>query len=146
MAKRNSLKLGNRDIELLSALDRCVLTAEQMATLSESFVRPFSHVGFARRRLRQLAHAGYVRAFPYALASDGRSPNYFRLTRTGWQTLHAPYGTVLRKAAPDCPRPPVARTFDWTSIVIAVVRQALNCLKFLKALVVPQACGSVPEE
>ena len=60
--------------------------------------------------------------------------------------LHAPYGTVLRKAAPDCPRPPVARTFDWTSIVIAVVRQALNCLKFLKALVVPQACGSVPEE
>ncbi|NQV28308.1 MAG: replication-relaxation family protein [Rhodopirellula sp.] len=88
MAKRNSLKLGDRDIEMLSALDRCVLTAEQMAMLSESFVRPFSHVGFARRRLRQLAHAGYVRAFSYALASNGRSPNYFRLTRTGWQTLH----------------------------------------------------------
>lgn len=88
MAKRNSLKLGNRDIEMLSALDRCVLTAEQMATLSESFGRPFSHVGFARRRLRQLAHAGYIQAFPYALASSGRSPNYFRLTRTGWQVLH----------------------------------------------------------
>lgn len=88
MAKRNRIKLGDRDIEMLSALDRCVLTSDQMLKLSETFMRPFSNVSFVRRRLRQLAHAGYVRAFPYALASDGRSPNYFRLTRTGWQALH----------------------------------------------------------
>ena len=88
MAKRPHFKLGDRDIEILSALDRCVLTPDQIGRLSETFTRPFSEVAFARRRLRQLAEAGYIRAFPYALASSGRSPNYFRLTRTGWQTLH----------------------------------------------------------
>jgi len=88
MAKRTLLKLGDRDIEMLSALDRCVLTPEQMWQLSVTFVRPFSDASFARRRLRQLARADYVRAFPYALASSGRSPNYFRLTRTGFQTLY----------------------------------------------------------
>ena len=88
MAKRPLIKLGERDIEMLSALDRCVLTPDQLQKLSVTFARPFSEVAFARRRLRQLAYAGYIRAFPYALASDGRSPNYFRLTRTGWQILH----------------------------------------------------------
>jgi len=88
MAKSPRLKLGDRDIEMLSALDRCVLTPDQMGRVSETFACPFSDGAFARRRLRQLAHAGYVRAFPYALASSGRSPNYFRLTRIGWQTLH----------------------------------------------------------
>jgi predicted ArsR family transcriptional regulator len=88
MAKPSALKIGPRDEELLAALDHSPFTAAQLLALSESFTQPFPDEHTVRRRLRQLATAGLVKAFPYAVASLGRSPSYYRLTRRGYQHLH----------------------------------------------------------
>src|SRR5690606_19981177 len=39
-------------------------------------------------RLHILEQSGYVRSWPYAMASNGRSPSYFKLTRLGYRILH----------------------------------------------------------
>jgi hypothetical protein len=94
--KKVHLKIGDRDIELLTALDRCPMTAKQLCQLSETFDLPFTDQDNLRRRLRKLAAANFIRAFPYAIASDGRTPNYFKLTRDGYQLLYG-QGTALPK-------------------------------------------------
>lgn len=81
-------RIGPRDIEILSALDRCPLTVNQLLRLSETFETPFRDNGNLRRRLRRLAAGGYVNSWPYAVASDGRSPQYFRLARDGYRVLY----------------------------------------------------------
>jgi hypothetical protein len=87
MAKRNVI-IGDRDIELLLALDRCPLTPAQLLKLSETFALPFPEEHTLRRRLRLLAQSGFVRGWPYAVASDGRSPHYYRVTRDGFRLLY----------------------------------------------------------
>ncbi len=88
MAKSPALKIGPRDEELLAALDHSPFTAAQLLALSASFARPFPDEHSVRRRLRQLAAGGLVRAFPYAVASLGRSPSYYKLTRAGYRHLY----------------------------------------------------------
>lgn len=87
MAKRNVI-IGDRDIELLLALDRCPLTPAQLLKLSKTFIQPFPDAHTLRRRLRLLAQSGFVRGWPYAVASDGRSPHYYRVTRDGFHLLY----------------------------------------------------------
>jgi hypothetical protein len=87
MAKRNVI-IGDRDIEVLMALDCCPLTPSQLRKLSDSFDQPFSDDHILRRRLRLISEAGFIRSWPYAVASDGRSPRYYRLTREGFRLLH----------------------------------------------------------
>jgi hypothetical protein len=87
MAKRNVV-IGDRDIELLLALDRCPLTPSQLRKLSDSFPQPFSDEHTLRRRLRLIADVGFIASWPYAVASDGQSPHYYRLTRDGFKLLH----------------------------------------------------------
>lgn len=70
------------------ALERCPLTPAQIRRLSDSFRQPFSDEHILRRRLRLIAEAGFIRSWPYAVASDGRSPRYYRLTREGFRLLH----------------------------------------------------------
>ena len=93
MAKRNVI-IGDRDIEVLLALDRCPLTPSQLRKLSDSFPEPFSDEHILRRRLRLIAEAGFIRSWPYAVASDGRSPRYYRLTREGFRFLHGMDATL----------------------------------------------------
>ncbi len=88
MTKRLQTKIGPRDIELFTALDRCPLTTSQLCQLSQTFPNPFADEGNLRRRLRALKQADYVRSWPYATANDGRSPHYFKLTRTGYRLLY----------------------------------------------------------
>ncbi|MDB4614169.1 replication-relaxation family protein [bacterium] len=87
MAKKSSIKIGPRDIDILTALS-LPLTAAQLLRLSKTFCRPFTAGHDVRRRLRQLAAADLVRGRPYSSCSNGRSPNYFKLTRLGYRTLH----------------------------------------------------------
>lgn len=88
MPKRIDLKLGERDIELLSALDRSPLTASQLCRLSKTFSKSFTDEGNLRRRLRAICEGGLLRKFPYIIASDGRAPSYYKLTREGYKVLY----------------------------------------------------------
>lgn len=81
-------RIGPRDLQILTALDRCPLTIAQLMRLSQTFVTPFPDASVLRRRLRRLAKAGYVKYWPYAVATEGRSPNYFRLGRDGYSLLY----------------------------------------------------------
>lgn len=88
MAKSPALKIGPRDEELLAALDHSPFTPAQLLALSQTFGQPFPDEHTVRRRLRQLALRGLVRSFPYAVASLGRSPSYYKLTPLGYRHLY----------------------------------------------------------
>lgn len=88
MTKKINFKIGQRDLDLLTALDRCPMTARQLCQLSVTFDQPFSDEGNLRRRLRTFASADIVKKFPYAIASDGRTPNYYKLTREGYRLIY----------------------------------------------------------
>jgi hypothetical protein len=88
MTKHSILQFSDRDTEILTALARTPLTPSQLFILSDSFAQPFHNEQNVRRRLRELRTASLVQSFPYAVASDGRSPNYFKLTRTGYRMFY----------------------------------------------------------
>ena len=72
--KKTDFQIGKRDIELLTAIDRCAMTAKQLRRLSVTFDTPFTDEANLRRRLRTFANANIVRKFAYAIASEGRTP------------------------------------------------------------------------
>lgn len=88
MAKKYQPKIGPRDIEILSSIDRCPLTVQQLLKLSQTFARPFGSCADLRRRLRILGQAGLLSHWPYAIATTGRCPEYFKLTRNGFRLLY----------------------------------------------------------
>lgn len=88
MTRKTSFKIGKRDIALLTALDRCPMTASQLCRLSHTFPNPFTDEGNLRRRLRTLENGELANKFSYAIASDGRSPCYYKLTREGYRLLY----------------------------------------------------------
>ena len=97
MAKQNATKLTARDYEILQSLDQFPLTPNQLCKLSRSFVMPFQDVHAVRRRLRKLAGIDLVRKFPYAVASFGSSPAYYKLTRAGYRVLHGPDAVLPKR-------------------------------------------------
>ncbi len=97
MAKTLSLRIGPRDTELLQNLDRCPLTAEQLFQLSRASGQPFANLADLRRRLRQLKKARLVNCWPYAIATTGRSPLYFKLTRDGFRFLYGEDHSLPRR-------------------------------------------------
>ncbi len=97
MAKTFSIRIGPRDIELLHNIDRCPLTAEQLFQLAAATEHPFSELPDLRRRLRQLKTAGLVNCWPYAIATTGRSPLYFKLCREGFRFLYGQNSPLPRR-------------------------------------------------
>ena len=79
--------LTARDLEILTALDRCPLTAEQLLTVSASFDVPFTDERRVRERLQQLSAAGRVRRWLYATAGRG-ALGYYTLSPLGFRLLH----------------------------------------------------------
>lgn len=88
MRKKFSTRITERDLEILTAIDRTPLTAEQLCRLSQTFQSSFADVHNLRRRLRALSQSGLIKSWPYAIATDGRSPRYYRLTRDGYRLLY----------------------------------------------------------
>lgn len=88
MPKQFTAKIGPRDIEILLALDRTPLTPAQLCDLSQTFLAPFQSEDNLRRRLRALTTSGLIRSWPYAIATEGRSPKYYKLTRDGYRLLY----------------------------------------------------------
>lgn len=88
MTTRVRRLLTGRDLEMLTALDRTVLTAGQMCMLSRTFDHSFGSERMARERLAALCAAGWVQAARYATVGNGAGHNYYQLTRTGYRILY----------------------------------------------------------
>ena len=88
MPKSFPTNITCRDIDLLAAIDRVPLTPSQLFTISGTFDAPFTDVDNLRRRLRRLTQSGLLQSWPYAIATEGRSPRYFKLTRDGYRMVH----------------------------------------------------------
>jgi len=96
MTNKKSLIIGPRDFELLTQIEQHPFTAEQLLNLSKTFSQPFTHARLIRRRLAQLRSGGLLSSFPYAVASSGGSPHYWKLTRDGFRFLYGK-NTVVPK-------------------------------------------------
>lgn len=88
MTKEFTAIIGPRDIDILTALDRCPLTPAQLCRLSATFTQRFTDEGNLRRRLRTLSASGLLQKFPYAICRDGRTPDYWKLTPEGYRVLY----------------------------------------------------------
>lgn len=97
MAKETRISLTGRDIEILTCLDRTPMTTQQLVTASASFSQPFTDESLVRRRLGKLRVAGFARSYPYSLASNGRAPQYWKLTRTGYRLIYGPDASLPGK-------------------------------------------------
>lgn len=97
MTKRFSTKIGIRDFDLLTAIERTPLTPAQLCRLSRTFSMPFKDQHNLRRRLRSLTTAGLLRSWSYAMVTDGRSPRYTKLTRDGYRLLHGQDAPLPRR-------------------------------------------------
>ena len=58
--KKIDFHVSTRDIDLLTALDRCPMTVCQLCRLSETFDTPFTDKDNLRRRLRNFTKADIV--------------------------------------------------------------------------------------
>lgn len=97
-------RLTPRDLEILAAINRCPLTAEQLLKLSETFALPFTDKRRVRERMHVLATSGRVRRWQYATAGRG-APNYYTLSPLGHRLL----------CGDDAP-PPAKRAFSAVGI------------------------------
>jgi len=88
MTNRERRRLTGRDIEVLTALDRTVLSAGQLLKLSATFVRPFHSERMARERLAALVNAGWLQSGRYATIGAGAGQNYYQLSRVGYRILY----------------------------------------------------------
>lgn len=81
--------LTDRDLDILLAIDRCPLTAVQLLKLSRTFAgQSFTSLRSVQDRLQKLRDAGWVRRWPYATASRGGSPDYYKTTLLGFHLLY----------------------------------------------------------
>jgi len=88
MTNRPRRLLTGRDIEVLTALDRTVLTAGQLHKLSATFACPFSSERMARERLAALVNVGWLQSGRYATIGAGAGQYYYQLSRTGYRILY----------------------------------------------------------
>jgi hypothetical protein len=89
MTSTPATTLTHRDEEVLAALARTPLTADQLLRYSETFAQPFTHERLVRRRLQQLGARGWVQCWQYASTSHG-AVNYYKLTTAGYRLLNGP--------------------------------------------------------
>ncbi len=80
--------LTPRDRDILSALDRCPLTAHHILKLSATFSSPFTTDRAVRDRLFTLASRGLILPCQYALPGQGLR-NYYVRTLEAWKCLQA---------------------------------------------------------
>lgn len=81
-------KITERDLNLLAALDYGPLTAGEAYKLSQTWPVPFGKVRLVRERLLVLSAAKVVTTHAYAITRWDESPNYYLLTKTGYQLVH----------------------------------------------------------
>ena len=81
--------LTDRDMEILLAIERCPLTVVQLLKLSRTFPgQPFTSLRSVQDRLQKMRDAGWVRRWPYATASRGGSPDYYKTPLLGFRLVY----------------------------------------------------------
>lgn len=84
-----SWQLTHRDIECLRVLQQLPLSPSLLLKWSEQFELPFPNIDVVHRRLAILREtAGLVHRWPLAIAGQGRSEHYYKLTLKGYRVLH----------------------------------------------------------
>jgi hypothetical protein len=76
-------------MEILTALERCPLTASQLLKLSRTFKHPFTTERRVRERMQELTQSKLVWRWLYAAARPG-AQNYYTLSREGFRVLNGP--------------------------------------------------------
>ena len=97
MTRKFQTRIGERDLELMTALDQTPLTPAQLLKMSDTFQAPFSDEHTLRRRLRQLSQSGLVKSWSYTIMSAGRAPHYYKLTRAGYRLLDGKDASLPRR-------------------------------------------------
>ena len=93
-----AVRLTDRDLDILAALNFGPLTARQLLKLSRTFATPFTDERRVRERLFALAAAGRVPRWLYATAGPG-APAYYTMTRMGHRLLHGADAAPPRRHA-----------------------------------------------
>ena len=135
--KKFPVRIGPRDFEVLASLDLIPLSVRQLLQLSETFEDPFPDEATLRRRLRQLQRAGLIASWRYATASAGRSPSYFRLTRTGFRFLYGddhpePNRRFFEPLAPNHHQHTFCLADFVTKILVSAHRQGVSLRQFAR--------------
>lgn len=91
MATRSLTKTGwqktSRDDEILAALTRCPLTAEEIFKLSQTWSQRFTSLRRVQERMQDLSAAGQLQAWRYTTTGQGSARLYYKLTLTGYRTV-----------------------------------------------------------
>ncbi|QDT41757.1 hypothetical protein Pan241w_18200 [Gimesia alba] len=77
----------SRDDDILVALARCPLTAEEILKLSQTWSQPFQSLRRVQERMKDLTAAGQLHSWRYATTGPGGARLYYKLTLAGYRTV-----------------------------------------------------------
>jgi len=77
----------SRDDDILAALARCPLTAEEILRLSQTWSQPFLSLRRVQERMKDLTTAGQLHSWRYATTGPGGARLYYKLTLAGYRTV-----------------------------------------------------------
>ncbi len=91
MATRSYTKKGwqktLRDDDIMLALTRCPLTAEDLLALSQTWLQPFTSLRRVQERMKDLTTVGQLHSWRYATTGQGGGRLYYKLTLAGYRTV-----------------------------------------------------------
>ncbi len=91
MATRSITKIRwqktSRDDDIMIALTRCPLTAEELLKLSQTWSQPFTSLRRVQERMKNLTTAGQLHSWRYATTGQGGARLYYKLTLEGFRTV-----------------------------------------------------------
>ncbi|QDV48404.1 replication-relaxation family protein [Gimesia fumaroli] len=76
-----------RDDDILAALARCPLTAEEILKLSQTWSQPFLSLRRVQERMKDLTTVGQLHSWRYATTGPGGARLYYKLTLAGYRTV-----------------------------------------------------------
>ncbi len=76
-----------RDDDIMAALARCPLTAEDYLALSQTWSQSFTSLRRVQERMKDLTAAGQLHSWRYATTGQGGARLYYKLTLAGYRTV-----------------------------------------------------------
>lgn len=77
----------SRDDDILDALARCPLMAEELLKLSQTWSQPFLSLRRVQERMKDLTDAGQLHSWRYVTTGPGGARLYYKLTLAGYRTV-----------------------------------------------------------
>ncbi len=76
-----------RDDDIMLALTRCPLTAEELLNLSQTWLQSFTSLRRVQERMKDLTTVGQLHSWRYATTGQGGGRLYYKLTLAGYRTV-----------------------------------------------------------